>query len=189
MLKDNMVFLLLMVALLTSVEVLVEGNAGYRFSGRFTKHSAELAPHAVYEPWNWSPNATLQFFFQTNSHKDALIFHQDGPDGRDQFMDLFVLKDQGARFRAKIGEKMEKHAERFIKHDFADSEWHKVKIELSEKEIIFSIDDIRPTEPSIAFTKNDESSPNGPLYVAGIPMMKGRKWSYPRLFDEVLVTG
>ena len=23
---------------------------------------------------------------------------------------------------------MEKHAERFIKHDFADSKWHKVKI-------------------------------------------------------------
>ena len=186
MLKDIMVFLLVMMASLTSVEVLVEGSAGYRFPGRFTKH--ELVPHAVYEPWNWSPNATLQFFFQTNSHKDALIFHQDGPRGRDQFMDLFLLKDQGARFRAKIGDKMEKHEERFIKHDFVDSQWHKVKIELSEKEIIFSIDDIHPTEPTITFANNDEPSENGPLYVAGIPMVNG-EWSYRPLFREVFDTG
>ena len=102
-------------------------------------------------------------------------------------MDLWLLNGE-ARFRARIGQEMEEVQQRYIKHNFADSKWHRVKIELSEKEIIFSIDDdvIRPAKP-IAFAKNTEPpAKNGALFVAGIPMET--KWSYPTLFSEVFIT-
>lgn len=180
MLKNTTVFLLMMIASLTSTEALVEESAGLRFFG-------QILSYAEYEPWNWRPNATLQFFFQTSSKKNALVFYQDDHGSKQQFMDLWLLNGE-ARFRARIGQEMEEVQQRYIKHNFADSKWHRVKIELSEKEIIFSIDDdvIRPAKP-IAFAKNTEPpAKNGALFVAGIPMET--KWSYPTLFSEVFIT-
>ena len=180
MLKDITAFLLVM-ALLTWREALVEASAGLRFSGR------EIASYAEYEPWNWRPNATLQFFFQTaSSQEKALVFYQDDRGRKQQFMDLFLIKGQ-ARFRARVGQNMAEIEQRILEHNFADSKWHKVKVELSDKEIIFSIDEenIPPAEP-IVYTKYSESPSNGALFAAGIPMET--QWSYPGLFSEVFIT-
>lgn len=112
-----------------------------------------------------------------------MIFYQDD-DGKNQFMDLFLINGN-ATFRAKVGQGMKEIEKRIIGHDFADSKWHKVKIELSDEDIKFSIDteDMIHNARPIAFTKNTESSDNAGLFIAGIPFKRG--WSYPALFSEV----
>lgn len=151
-------------------------SAGLRFFGKPNSH-------AEYESWNARPNATLQFFFQTNSKKTAMLFYQDD-NGQSQFMDLFLIKGE-ARFRAR-NEGMRRAEERFIKRDFADSKWHQVKIELSEKEITFSIDteDFIYNAMPIAFDKYVDSSENAGLFVGGIPL-EDRRWSHGGLFYDV----
>lgn len=170
---------LFLVSLLASSVIQTAGaeSAGLEFFGG-------LSSYAEYEPWNWRPNATLQFFFKTKSKKTAMVFYQDD-DGKNQFMDLFLINGK-ARFRAKVGQGMNEIEKRFIRHDFADSKWHKVKIELSEEDIKFSIDTedkIHNAKP-IAFTKYAESADNAALFIAGIPFEMG-SWSYPALFTEV----
>lgn len=166
-------------------EEIVEGSTGLRFSGRLDSKTGDPS-HAEYEPWNWRANTTLQFFFQKSSHEDALIFYQDDRAQYDQFMDLFILNGK-ARFRARVGQDMEGLEHRVIQRDFADSKWHQVKIEVSEKEIMFSIDDIRPAEHTIKFTHYAESALNAPLYIAGIPMGAVKHLSYRRIIEEVLI--
>ena len=151
-------------------------SAGLEFYG-------QVESYAEYEPWNWRLNATLQFFFQTKSKKPAMIFYQD--DNREsQFMDLFLINGK-ARFRAKI-QGMNEIEKRTIPNDFADSKWHKVKIELSEEEIKLSIDTegtIYNAKP-IVLTQYAESLDNAALYVGGIPPFDGG-WSYPAIFFDV----
>lgn len=172
------VALLFLVSLLASSVIQAAGaeSAGLEFFGK-------LSSYAEYEPWNWRPNATLQFFFNTKSKKTAMIFYQDD-DGKNQFMDLFLINGK-ARFRVKVGQGMKEIEKRFIRYDFADSKWHKVKIEMSEEELKFSIDteDTVYNAKPIAFTKYAESPDNAALFIAGIPFQMG--WSYPALFNEV----
>ena len=152
-------------------------SAGLEFNG-------EVESYAEYEPWNWRLNATLQFFFQTKSRKPAMIFYQDDKI-KNYFMDLFLMSPGKARFRAKV-QGMNEIATRFILHDFADSKWHKVKIELSEEEIKLSIDteDKIYNATPIALTRYAESLDDAVLYVGGIPpILQG--WSYPMIFYDV----
>ena len=179
------ILFLIMASILPKKNTFVESGAGLRFTGRIARKNSPTVSHAEYEPWNWRPNATLQFFFQTSSREKALLFYQGDIGQKDQFMDLFLIPGQ-ARLRARIGKTMEKIEESIIEHDFADVQWHKVKIETTEKEIIFSIDDIYPAKPNIKFTKNDEQLVYDRLFVAGIPLI-GRRWSNLDLFREVFL--
>ena len=151
-------------------------SAGLEFYG-------QPESYAEYEPWNWRLNATLQFFFQTKSKKTAMIFYQDD-NGQSQFMDLFLINGK-ARFRAKV-QGMNEIDKRVIRHDFADSKWHKVKIELSEEEIKLSIDteDTIYNAKPIVLTQYAESLDNAALYVGGIPP-NFPGWSYPAIFNNV----
>lgn len=151
-------------------------SAGLEFFG-------QVETYAEYEPWNWRHNATLQFFFQTKSKKPAMIFYQDD-NGESQFMDLFLINGK-ARFRAKI-QGMNEIEKRVIRHDFADSKWHKVKIELSGEEIKFSIDteDTIYNAMPIGLAQYAESIDNAALYIGGIPPVN-RGWSYPAIFFNV----
>lgn len=148
-------------------------SAGLEFFGR-------VESYAEYEPWNWRVNATLQFFFKTKSKKPAMIFYQDD-NGKSQFIDLFLINGK-ARFRAKV-QGMNEIEKRVIPHDFADLKWHKVKIELSEEELKFSIDTIYNAMP-IVLTQYAESLDNAALYIAGIPFID-QGWSYPTIFFNV----
>ena len=152
-------------------------SAGLEFYGK-------VESYAEYEPWNWRLNATLQFFFQTESGgKSSMIFYQDD-NRKSQFMDLFLISGK-ARFRAKV-QGMNEIEKRVIRHDFADSKWHKVKIELSEEEIKLSIDTedtIYKAKP-IALTQYAESLDNAALYVGGIPLID-QGWSYPAIFYDI----
>lgn len=179
------ILLFLMASMLLRENTLVESShsAGLRFSGRMSPNSATVS-HAMYEPWSWRPNATLQFFFQTSSREKALIFYQGDKGQKDQFMDFFLISGH-ARLRARVGKKMWNIEERVIKRDFADVKWHKVKIESTEKEILFSIDDTYAS-PTILFSKNDEPLLNDPLFIAGIPLEK-RQWSNRELFSDVFL--
>ncbi|XP_067032719.1 neurexin-1-like [Acropora muricata] len=184
--RHVMVILLLMMAsILPKKNILVESGDGLRFTGRMGRKNSPTVSHAEYEPWNWRPDATLQFFFQTSSREKALLFYQGDTGQKDQFMDLFLIPGQ-ARLRARIGKTMAETEESMIEHDFADNRWHKVKIQTTEKEIIFSIDDIYHAKPNINFTKNDEQLAYDSLFVAGIPL-KRQNWSNRDLFDEVFL--
>ena len=171
------VFLIVVSSLAPSViQAAGTESAGLEFYG-------QVESYAKYEPWNWRLNATLQFFFQTKSRDPAMIFYQDD-NGRSQFMDLFLINGK-ARFRAKV-QGMNEMATRFILHDFADSKWHKVKIDLSEEEIKLSIDteDKIYNATPIALTQYAESLDNAALYVGGIPLdLQG--WSYQAIFFDV----
>ena len=170
---------LIVVSLLAPSAIQAAGSesAGLEFFG-------QVESYAEYEPWNWRLNATLQFFFQTKSKKPALIFYQD--DNREsQFMDLFLI-DGKARFRAKV-QGMNEIEKRIIRHNFADSKWHKVKIELSEEEINLSIDTedtIYNAMPIVLTQYAAESLDNAGLYIGGIPPID-RGWSYPAIFFNV----
>ena len=181
------ILFMIMASILPKKNTFVESSAGLRFTGRMGRKNSPTVSHAEYEPWNWRPNATLQFFFQTSSREKALLFYQGDMGEKDQFMDLFLISGQ-ARLRARIGQRIEKTEERIIKHDFADVQWHKVKIQTSEKEITFSIDDIYHAKPNIEFTKNDEQLVYDRLFVAGIPFIQPQ-WSNRGLFKEVFFDG
>ena len=171
------VFLIVVSSLAPSViQAAGTESAGLEFYG-------QVESYAKYEPWNWRLNSTLQFFFQTKSRDPAMIFYQDD-NGKSQFMDLFLINGK-ARFRAKV-QGMNEIETRFIQHDFADSKWHKVKIELSEEEIKLSIDteDTIYNAKPIALAKYAESLDNVALYVGGIPPIN-QGWSYPAIFTDV----
>ena len=174
----HVVFLIVVSSLAPSViQAAGTESTGLEFNGK-------VESYAEYEPWNWRLNATLQFFFQTKSRDPAMIFYQDD-NGKSQFMDLFLISPGKARFRAKV-QGMNEMATRFILHDFADSKWHKVKIELSEEEIKLSIDteDKIYNATPIARTQYAESLDNAALYIGGIPpILQG--WSYPEIFFDV----
>lgn len=162
-----------------------EESAGYYFFGK-------ILSQAVYEPWKWRANGTLQLFFKTASKKSKMMMFYQDEKTHGQYMDLFLLKGK-ARFRVKMGQEMQTFEERVIEQDFADSKWHEVKIELSEKEIRFSINDTKgilySAEP-IPFTEYNNPSNivfDDYLFVAGLTAEKMDKSSlaYPGLFDEV----
>lgn len=176
------ILFLIMASILPKKNTFVESGAGLRFTGRMSRKNSPTVSHAEYEPWNWRPDATLQFFFQTSSREKALLFYQGDTGQKDQFMDLFLIPGQ-ARLRARIGKTMAETEESTIEHDFADNRWHKVKIQTTEKEIIFSIDDIYHAKPNINFTKNDEQLAYDRLFVAGIPFER----SNHDLFHEVFI--
>ena len=143
----------------------VDGSAGLWFSG---------SSHAEYDPWSWLPNATLQFFFQTSEQKRALLFYQDDAvDGANYyFMCLFLTSSGFAKFRARLGPSEEE--EREIKHNFADSEWHKVRIKIDGKKVHFSIKDqnglVRIAEPPFEISASAVTRENSVLFIAGIPL-------------------
>lgn len=171
------VFLIVVGSLVASViQAVGAESVGLEFYG-------QVESYAEYEPWNWRLNATQQFFFQTKSKKPAMIFYQD--DNRaSQFMDLFLINGK-ARFRAKV-QGMNEIEKRVIRHDFADSKWHKVNIELSEEEIKLSIDteDTIYNARPIVLTQYAESLDNAALYVGGIPLIN-QGWSYAAIFFNV----
>jgi len=186
--------LLIVVSSLVASLIQAEGaeSAGLQFYGK-------VESYAEYEPWNWRVNATLQFFFRTKSKKKSgLIFYQDD-DGKNQFMDLFLINGREARFRAKV-QGMDETEKRVIRHDFADSKWHQVKIEFSEKEIKLSIDtedtQSQKTKPlktkplkiykarPIVLTQYAESLDNAALYFGGIPT-DNQGWTNPEIFYDV----
>ena len=121
-------YILVFLLVVCSQERRVEGSTGLRFSGNDSSY-------AEYEPWSWFPNATLQFFFQTSSRKKALLFYQDD-GGLINFMYLFLTRSGFAKFRARLGPWTE---EREIKRNFADSQWHKVRIKIDGTKLYFTI--------------------------------------------------
>ena len=178
---------MIMASILPKKNTFVESSAGLRFTGRMGRKNSPTVSHAEYEPWNWRPNATLQFFFQTSSREKALLFYQGDMAEKGQFMDLFLMSGQ-ARLRVRVGKTMDEIEERIVEHDFADVQWHKVKIQTTEKEITFSIDDIYHAKPNIEFTKNEEQLVYGRLFVAGIPFIRHQSWNRG-LFKEVFLDG
>ena len=142
----------------------VDGSAGLRFSG---------SSYAEYDPWSWSTNATLQFFFQTSEQKKALLFYQDDAvKGTNYyFMCLFLTSSGFAKFRARLGPWTE---EREIKHNFADSQWHKVRIKIDAKKVHFSIKDqngvVHTAEPPFEISASAQTRAYYVLFIAGIPL-------------------
>ena len=147
----------------------VNGSAGLRFSG---------SSYAEYDPWSWFPNATLQFFFQTREQKKALLFYQDDAvkggafEGtKHYFMCLFLTSSGFAKFRARLGPRVE---EREIEHNFADSKWHKVRIKIDVKKVHFSIKDqngvVHTEETPFQISASDQTRAYNVLFIAGIPL-------------------
>lgn len=165
-------------------EARVEGSAGLRFSG---------SSYAEYDPWSWFPNATLQFFFQTREQKRALLFYQDdAEDGANYyFMSLFLTKSGFAKFRARLGQREE---EREIKRNFADSQWHKVRIKIDGTKVYFSMYDQNGSEytaePPIEISASAQTRTNNVLFVAGIPLSSSSSdFSDTTLLEHVISTG
>ena len=151
----------------------VDGSAGLWFSG---------SSYAEYDPWSWLSNATLQFFFQTSEQKKALLFYQDDAvEGANHyFMSLFLTSSGFAKFRARLGPSVE---EREIEHNFADSQWHKVRIKIDGEKVHFSIKDqnglVRIAEHSFEIRANALTRENSILFIAGIPLS-----SWPTDFSD-----
>lgn len=158
----------------------VDGSAGLRFSG---------SSYAEYDPWSWFPNATLQFFFQTSTseQKKALLFYQDDAvKGTNYyFMRLFLTSSGFAKFRARLGPRTE---ESEIKHNFADSQWHKVRIKIDVKKVHLSIKDqngvVHTAEPPFEISASAQTSAYNVLFIAGIPLSSSphRDFSDTKLF-------
>lgn len=159
---ENILVLLFVVGL---HQASVDGSAGLRFSGSSNSY-------AEYDPWSWFPNATLQFFFQTSEQKEALLFYQDDAvKGADYyFMCLFLTSSGFAKFRARLGPGIE---EREIKHNFADNQWHKVRIKIDVKKVHFSIKDqngvVHTAETPFQMSASDQTRAYNVLFIAGVP--------------------
>ena len=157
---ENIIVLLFVVGL---HQASVDGSAGLRFSG---------SSYAEYDPWSWFPNATLQFFFQASEQKEALLFYQDdaAKGANYYFMCLFLTSSGFAKFRARLGPGIE---EREIKHNFADSQWYKVRIKIDVKKVHFSIKDqngvVHTEETPFQMSASDQTRAYNVLFIAGIP--------------------
>ena len=160
---ENILVLLFVVGL---HQASVDRSAGLRFSGSSNSY-------AEYDPWSWFPNATLQFFFQASAKKKALLFYQDDAvKGADYyFMCLFLTSSGFAKFRARLGPGTE---EREIKHNFADNQWHKVRIKIDVKKVHFSIKDqngvVHTEETPFQMSASDQTRAYNVLFIAGIPL-------------------
>jgi len=176
-------YILVFQLVVCSQERRVEGSAGLRFSGNDSSY-------AEYEPWSWFPNATLQFFFQTSSRKKALVFYQDD-GGLINFMSLFLTRSGFAKFRARLGPSEEEEHE--IKHNFADSQWHKVRIKIDGTKVHFSIKDqsglVHTAEPPGEIRESAQTR-TSVLFVAGIPLSSSPlDFSDTKLFFQILSNG
>ena len=158
---ENILVLLFVVGL---HQASVDGSTGLQFSG---------SSYAEYDPWSWIPNATLEFFFQTSEQKKALLFYQDDAvkGANYYFMCLFLTRSGFAKFRARLGPRVE---EREIEHNFADSKWHKVRIKIDVKKVHFSIKDqngvVHTEETPFQISASDQTRAYNVLFIAGIPL-------------------
>ena len=66
-----------------------------------------------------------------------MLFYQDD-GGHINFLSLFLTRSGFAKFRARLG--LEWGEESEIKRNFADSQWHKVRIKIDGTKLYFTIE-------------------------------------------------
>ena len=86
-------------------------------------------------------------------------------------MCLFLTSSGFAKFRARLGPRVE---EREIEHNFADSQWHKVRIKIDRTKLYFTIEDenglVHTAEPPVEIRESAQTRTTSVLFIAGIPL-------------------
>ena len=106
-------------------------------------------------------------------------------------MSLFLTRSGFAKFRARLG--LEWGEESEIKRNFADSQWHKVRIKIDGTKLYFTIEDenglVHTAEPPIEIRESAQTR-TSVLFVAGIPLSSSPSdFSDTKLFLQVLSNG
>lgn len=123
--------------------------------------------YTTYEPWNL--RGELSFVFRT-SQTNVFLAYQD--DGQHHFIEIF-LYDGDIRFKSTLGDCAVEEV--YVKGDFSDLHWHRVRVIIKPDNFSISVDDattMLPCKPQVH--GQNRGTGGNYLYVANFsPMTRG----------------
>lgn len=185
----NMIKLLSGLVLFSMLVALVDSTAGLRFKAD-SKWS-----YAEFTGWSMPEISELQFYFKTGSKKSAILLYQDnGIDGyTNDYLEVSLVKHGHARLRLRGNGCSKTYL--YIRRNFTDNSWHKLKISRHGVHLNLSVDNIS-SETITCIQPPRFSGRNGKaqssLFMGGIPLEHPQgtptdgKWALTGLFRKVL---
>ena len=185
-----MIKLLSLLVLFSMLVALVDSTAGLRFKVDSKRSYAEFTG------WSMPEISELQFYFKTGSKKPAILLYQDnGVDGyyTNDYLEVSLVKHGYVRLRLRGNGCSKTYL--YIRRNFTDSSWHKLKISRRGVRLDLSVDNIsseyitcaQPPRFSGRYGKAQSS-----LFIGGIPLeypqgtLTDGKWALTGLFRKVL---
>lgn len=182
-----MIKLLSLLVLFSMLVATVDSTAGLRFTADFT--------YAEFTGWSMPEVSELQFYFKTGSNKPAILLYQDnGVDGYpNDYFEVSLVKHGHVRLKLRGDGCSKTHL--YIRRNFTDNSWHKLKISRHGARVNLSVDNISNeyitcAQPPRFSGRNGKAQSS--LFMGGIPLeypqgtsTKG-KWALTGLFLRVL---
>ena len=182
-----MINLLSLLVLFCMLVAIVDSTAGLRF----TADSA----YAEFTGWSMPEFSELQFYFKTGSNKPAILLYQDNGVDRDtnDYIEVSLVKYGHVRLQLR-GDGCSK-TNLYIRHNFTDNSWHKLKISRHGARLNLSVDNISSeyttcVQPPRFSERNGKAQ--GSLFMGGIPIEDPQgtptkeKWAMTELILKVL---
>ena len=182
-----MIKLLSLPVLFSMLVAIVDSTAGLRFTADST--------YAEFTGWPMPEFSELQFYFKTGSNKPAILLYQDNGVDLDthDYLEVSLVKHGHVRLQLR-GDGCSK-TNLYIRRNFTDNSWHKLKISRRGAHLNLSVDNnsneyTTCVQPPRFSGRNGRA--HGSLFMGGIPIedLQGsptkEKWAKTGLFLKVL---
>ena len=184
-----MIKLLSLLVLFSMLVAIVDSTAGLRFKADPTSSYAEFTG------WSMSEFSELQFYFKTGSKKPAILLYQDNGVDRDtnDYLEVSLVKHGHVRLQLR-GDRCSKRY-LYIRRNFTDNSWHKLKISRHGARLNLSVDNVSNdyitcVQPPRFSGRNGKAQSS--LFMGGIPLENAQgistngKWALTGLFLKIL---
>jgi len=178
-----------LLVLFSMLVALVDSTAGLRFKADSKRSYAEFTG------WPMPEISELQFYFKTGSKKPAILLYQDNGVDRDtnDYLEVSLVKHGHVRLRLRGNGCSKTYL--YIRRNFTDDSWHKLKISRHGVRLNLTVDNISSeyiscVQPPRFSGRNGKAQSS--LFMGGIPLENPQgtptdgKWALTGLFRKVL---
>lgn len=178
-----------LLVLISMLVALVDSTAGLRFKADSKRSYAEFTG------WPMPEISELQFYFKTGSKKPAILLYQDNGVDRDtnDYLEVSLVKHGHVRLRLRGNGCSKTYL--YIRRNFTDDSWHKLKISRHGVRLNLTVDNISSeyiscVQPPRFSGRNGKAQSS--LFMGGIPLENPQgtptdgKWALTGLFRKVL---